>query len=151
MKPSGLSDEIKSKLKNGSKVEFKWYGNADLLYVGRVIKHNNRLYFVAEHNYKDDVLINESMKLYNPLEMFFNFTYFKILDKDGTEDIIIVLKTSGKNDSVKNVEVKIFLKKDEAEEYCIKNTDKSKDEKHWQYAEIIENGKSYEPARYANY
>ena len=64
---------------------------------------------------------------------------------------IIVLETSGKNESVDYVRIKLFENKEEAVSYCISNTDNPKDEKHWSYCEIVEEGETYEPARYLNY
>ena len=64
---------------------------------------------------------------------------------------IIVLETSGKNESVDYVRIKLFESKEEAEAYCVKNTDEPKDQKYWDYCEIIEDGQVYEPARYLNY
>ena len=74
---SQLTSEIKDNLIEGSRVEFKWYGSPKL-YTGRIeVAPNGVLYFVNEHNYKGDILIEESMRYYNPLESFFCFTYFK--------------------------------------------------------------------------
>ena len=64
---------------------------------------------------------------------------------------IIVLETSGKNESVDFVRIKLFESKEEAEAYCVKNTDEPKDKKYWKYCEVIEEGKTYEPAMYANF
>lgn len=74
---SQLTQEIKDSLIEGSKVEFKWYGSP-VLYTGRIeVAPNGVLYFVPEHNYKGDILIEESMRYYNTLESFFCFIYFK--------------------------------------------------------------------------
>ena len=64
---------------------------------------------------------------------------------------IIVLETSGKNESVDYVRIKLFESKEEAEAYCIANTDEPKDQRYWNYCEIVEEGAVYEPARYLNY
>lgn len=79
-----LSNEIKSQLHQGCKVEFKWYGSKDL-YTGRIeIGKHGGLYFVNEHCYDGDKLkeIDEPMRYYNPIESFEEFTYFKILEHE---------------------------------------------------------------------
>jgi len=63
---------------------------------------------------------------------------------------IIVLETSGKNESVDFVRIKLFESKEEADVYSIENTDLTS-KKYWNYCEIIEEGQTYEPARYLNY
>ena len=73
----------------------------------------------------------------------------------------IVLKTEGKSESVdfvtvklfesKFVTVKLFESKTDADKYCKDNTDEVKDEKYWKFAEIIQDGTKYEPARYVNH
>lgn len=63
----------------------------------------------------------------------------------------IVLKTEGKSESVDFVTIKLFESKFDAENYCKDNTDELKDEKYWKFAEIIQDGTQYEPARYINY
>ncbi len=76
-----LTDELKSNLKQGTKVEFKWYGNSELVYTGRIgVDKFGRLYFVNEFNYENDVLIQEGMRWYNPLDSFSIFNEFKILE-----------------------------------------------------------------------
>lgn len=75
-----LTDEIKATLKQGSLVKFKWYGNSDLEYVGRIETDKfGQLYFVNEHCYENDILIQEGMRFYNHLESFYYFTMFEIL------------------------------------------------------------------------
>ena len=63
---------------------------------------------------------------------------------------IIVLETSGKNESVDNVRVKLFDNRADAEKYCTDTTDDPKDNKYWRYTEIIEEGMEYEMGRYWN-
>lgn len=65
--------------------------------------------------------------------------------------MILVLETTGKNDSVDTVKIITFVFKEIAEKYCKKNTDDPMEEKYWRYCEIIEEGKEYEIARYHNY
>ncbi len=65
--------------------------------------------------------------------------------------MFIVLVTSGKNESCSNVMVKLFKSKDNAEKYCTETTDNPMDKKYWKFAEIIEEDKYVEPARYKNY
>ena len=78
-KDSLLTQEIFESLKQGSKVEFKWYGSK-MLYIGRIeVDQWKELYFVSEHNYTDDVLTSEGMRYYNSLDSFFCFTHFKVL------------------------------------------------------------------------
>lgn len=62
----------------------------------------------------------------------------------------IVLRTQGKRDDVDYVCVKTFVTKEEAESFCLANTDEE-EEKYWSYAEIITDGNTYEIARYKNY
>lgn len=77
-----LTKEIKSTLKQGTKIKFMWYGNSTLEYIGRIETDKfGQLYFVNEHNYKDDILVYEGMRYYNPLESFFHFTMFELLDQ----------------------------------------------------------------------
>lgn len=79
-KDNKLTDGIKATLKPGSKIRFKWYGNSENEYVGRIETDRfNRLYFVNEHCYENDILIQEGMRFYNPLESFFHFTQFEII------------------------------------------------------------------------
>lgn len=74
-----LTPELKSQLKQGSKVRFKWHGNSSMVYIGRIeVRESGELYFVAEHNYKDDILIHETMRYYNPLDKYYHFTSFEI-------------------------------------------------------------------------
>ncbi len=65
--------------------------------------------------------------------------------------MIIVLETSGKNEDVDNVKVKLFTNQIDAEKYCKENTDDPKERKYWTYCEIIQEGSNYEVARYCNY
>jgi hypothetical protein len=65
--------------------------------------------------------------------------------------MIIVLETSGKHEDVDNVKVKLFTNKVDAEKYCTENTDNPMEEKYWKYCEIIDEGHTYEMARYHNY
>ncbi len=78
-KDSLLTQEMLESLKQGTKVEFKWYGSK-MLYTGRIeVDQWGELHFVAEHNYTDDVLTSEGMRYYNSLDSFFCFTHFKVL------------------------------------------------------------------------
>ena len=63
---------------------------------------------------------------------------------------IIVLETSGKNESVDNVRVKLFDTKQVAEQYCLDVSDKNQNQKYWRFAEIINEGLEYEIGRYEN-
>lgn len=75
-----LTKEIESSLKQGTKVCFTWYGNSELEYVGRIeVNEFGNLFFVNEHFYQNDVLVQESMRFYCPLEGFFFFTKFEVL------------------------------------------------------------------------
>jgi len=65
--------------------------------------------------------------------------------------MIIVLETTGKNESVDSVKVKLFESLSDAEFYCIENTDNPMDMKYWTYCEIVKDGVQYEVARYHNY
>lgn len=74
-----LTDDVRLILKQGTKVKFKWHGS-NQEYIGRIeIDQRGVLYFVSEHNYKGDLLTNESMRFYNSLDSFFHFTSFEIL------------------------------------------------------------------------
>ena len=78
-KDSLLTQEMLESLKQGTKVEFKWYGSK-MLYTGRIeVDQWGELHFVAEPNYTDDVLTSEGMRYYNSLDSFFCFTHFKVL------------------------------------------------------------------------
>lgn len=65
--------------------------------------------------------------------------------------MFIVLETSGKRDSVEMVKVKLFGNRIDADLYCAENTDSPMEEKYWKYCEIIEEGHTYEMARYYNF
>jgi hypothetical protein len=65
--------------------------------------------------------------------------------------MIIVLETSGKGQDVDNVRVKLFENRVDAEKYCVEKTDDPMEEKYWRFAQIIEEGREYEMARYHNY
>lgn len=77
-----LTEDKKRLLKQGTKVEFMWYGNNSLVYTGRIEKKNDVLYFCGENNYDGNNLteIGKSMQYYNPLSSFFFFTHFEILN-----------------------------------------------------------------------
>lgn len=78
-KDNKLTEKKRKLLKQGVKVEFKWHGSK-VMYTGRIeLDRFGRLYFVSEHNYKDDKLINEGMRFYNTLDSFSLFTHFEIL------------------------------------------------------------------------
>jgi len=82
MEENKLTKEKKNLLKQGTKVEFKWYGS-DRLYTGRIeVNEFGDLYFVNEHCFENDKLKEEDERLrhYNPLERFYFFTHFEILD-----------------------------------------------------------------------
>lgn len=76
-----LTEEIKANLKQGTKVKFKWYGNADLEYIGRieVDERFGVLYFVNESFYEGEKLTQENMRFYNRLSSFEHFTMFEII------------------------------------------------------------------------
>jgi hypothetical protein len=63
----------------------------------------------------------------------------------------IVLHTKGKNEAVDFLKIKLFDNRFDAEKYCKENTDEEKDKKYWNYCEIINEGRDYEPARYKNF
>lgn len=76
-----LTEKIKSQLKQGTKVEFKWHGSKSL-YTGRIeVNKYGSLYFINEHCFENDKLkaVDEGMRYYNTLDSFFFFTHFKIL------------------------------------------------------------------------
>jgi hypothetical protein len=75
-----LTPEIKAKLKQGTKVKFMWHGNSSLVYNGRIEISDNRPYWVHESCYSGDNLVQPQMRLYNPLDNFFHFTMFEILN-----------------------------------------------------------------------
>lgn len=80
---SKLTDEIRSQLTQGTKVEFKWHGS-DRLYTGRIEvgpEPNKTLFFINEHCFDNGELteINEGMRYYNTLDSFFHFNHFVIL------------------------------------------------------------------------
>lgn len=75
-----LTPELKSQLKQGVKVRFKWWSNDTLVYTGRIEADGETLYFVPEHNYKGDQLLYEGMRYYNPLHTFEPFTQFEVLE-----------------------------------------------------------------------
>lgn len=82
MSENKLTDEKRGLLKQGSKVEFKWYGSKTL-YKGRIeVDKYNTLFFINEHCFTDDKLneIDEGMRYYNPLDSFVRFDYFKIIN-----------------------------------------------------------------------
>lgn len=66
--------------------------------------------------------------------------------------MIIVLVTSGKRENADCVTVKLFSNKSEAEQFCQATCDDpEEDKKYWKWAEIIEEGREYEPSRYKNW
>ena len=76
-----LTAEKKKRLKQGTKVEFKWYGS-NCLYTGRIeVDKNGQLYFINECCFLNNELDpnDEGMRYYNTLEGFFFFTHFEIL------------------------------------------------------------------------
>lgn len=62
--------------------------------------------------------------------------------------MVVVLETSGKNDDVDNVKVKICANHQEAEEYCKEHTDDPMEENYWKYCKIINPNHTYEVGRY---
>lgn len=90
-KDNKLTPELKEQLIQGTKVEFKWYGS-DSLYIGRIEMRDGRHYFVNEHCYENDILVQKGMKYYNPLDSFHCFSHFKILDKMSKYEYILTLK-----------------------------------------------------------
>lgn len=64
---------------------------------------------------------------------------------------VLVLDTSGENDDVKFVKVKVFDTKQRAEMYCKGVTDDIKDKVHWRSAEVVKDGALYELLRYKLY
>lgn len=69
-------------LKQGDKVAFKWYGNKDADYIGRIeMTQHGEPFWVAEHNYDEngDIKVHcEGMRWYNSLRSFHRFTEFEI-------------------------------------------------------------------------
>lgn len=65
--------------------------------------------------------------------------------------MILVLKTTGKSESVDTVNITLWETRQDADEYCRQNTDESMEEKYWSYAEIIPEGIDIEPTRYENF
>lgn len=64
-------------LTQGDKIKFKWYGNSELIYSGRIeLSRFGDKYFVNEHNYSNPVIL-ESMRFYNRLMPFEDLTYFE--------------------------------------------------------------------------
>ena len=80
---SALTQEVKSKLKQGTKVSFIWHGSS-LEHIGRIeVSKGGILYFVNEHNYEGDEIStqNEGMRYYNSLDSYFHFNEFNIIDQ----------------------------------------------------------------------
>jgi len=78
---NSLTQEKKSLLKQGTRVQFKWHGS-DRLYTGRIeINEHGEVFFVNEHCYEGDTLIDwqEPMRYYNRLDGFYFFNQFDIL------------------------------------------------------------------------
>lgn len=71
--------DLSGKIRQGSKVSFKWHGS-DSLYTGRIEMRHDEPYFVNEFNYKSAPHILEVMKYYNPLDGFAFFTEFNVLE-----------------------------------------------------------------------
>lgn len=74
-----LTDDIRKVLETGTKVRFKWHGNSDMVYDGRIRKEGNTLYFIPEHLFEGDPAILEAMRNYNTLDSFYHFTMFEII------------------------------------------------------------------------
>lgn len=64
-------------LKQGDKIKYKRWGS-DLEYIGRIEVKNGVKYFCSEHNY-ENILLLETIKYYNPLIDFEEFTEFEII------------------------------------------------------------------------
>jgi hypothetical protein len=78
-KDNKLTEEIRSQLKQGTKVEFRWHGSPHL-YTGRIeVNESGTLYFTNEHCYKGEKLMYPGMRYFNTIDSFFHFTHFKIL------------------------------------------------------------------------
>jgi hypothetical protein len=76
-----ITDEIDQQLSQGKRIDFKWYGNIDLVYQGRIeVNDLNYKYFVNEFDYENDKLINEQFRFYNLLESFGKFVYIYIYE-----------------------------------------------------------------------
>jgi len=73
-----LTVEIKKQLSIGTKVKFKWRGNSELTYEGRIEVKDGVLYFCAEHNYKNEDMLR-AMQYYNRLDSFSPLTQFQII------------------------------------------------------------------------
>jgi len=78
-----LIEEKRKLLKQGTKVEFKWYGNKELVYTGRIeVCKFGELYFIAEHNFKKNELISEGMRYNSRLDGFYFFNHFEIIRQE---------------------------------------------------------------------
>ena len=76
-----ITDEINQYLVQGKRIDFKWCGNLDLVYQGRIeVDNSNHKYFVNEFNYENDKLINEQFRFYNKLKNFGKFLYIYIYE-----------------------------------------------------------------------
>lgn len=64
--------------------------------------------------------------------------------------MIIVLTTGGKNEDFYKVRIDLFDNLKEAEKH-IEEVNKDKGNKYWYKAEIVENGKYYEPDQFELY
>ena len=76
-----LTDENKKRLKQGTKIEFKWHGSKSL-YIGRIeLDKYDNIYFINDHCFENDKLkaMDEGMRYYNTLDSFFFFTHFEVL------------------------------------------------------------------------
>lgn len=73
-------NQISNKLQKGDYVEFKWHGNKDNLFKGKIeVDEFNEKFFVPIHCYNKNGNLNEKdilMKYYNPMSRFFFFNYF---------------------------------------------------------------------------
>lgn len=83
-KDNKLTDDIMSQLVQGTKVMFRWHGNSQDTYTGRIeIDKYGNLYFVNEHCYENDILVMEGMRYYNRLDSFLFFTFFQIISNES--------------------------------------------------------------------
>jgi len=116
----------------------------------RYSKHNKGALFggIADKTYSGYMVLNENQNHVLQQELF-KILAIKEFKKKNMKPIIVLL-IGGKGDDVDYLSVHLFSELEKAQEFCRENTDKE-DERYWQYCEIIEDGKTYEPGRYKLY
>ena len=72
-----IDERITSRLRQGSRVEFKFHG-CDIIFRGRIeLDDHGSMYFVNEHHYRGKKLLREGMRYYCPLDSITFCEYFK--------------------------------------------------------------------------